>query len=63
MSKYGGLSIFDMDMKKRDTIYYGEVCLVNKYGYALIGNTDKPYGNSMDHKYFFICDNVFDRIL
>ena len=61
--KYYGLSIYDIYIEKRYTIYDEDVQFVNKFGYYLIGNPDNPYGASTDHEYFLIHDDLFDRIL
>ena len=42
---YGGISLYGIDPNKRYTIDHGEIRLVRKYGYALIGKPDHPDGN------------------
>ena len=61
--KYVSLSIYDVYLKKRYTIDQEDIIFVKKYGYAFIGNPDKPDGISMDHGYFFMHDDLFDRII
>ena len=63
MAKYGGLSIYGIDMKKRYSIDDKGTIFLKGYGYALIGNPDHPDGSSTDHEYFCIRDDLFDRIL
>ena len=63
LAKYGELYIYDIDMEKRYSIDDKEIHFVKGDGYALIVNPDHPYGSSNDHEYFFIHDNLFDRIL
>ena len=63
LSKYGGLSLYDIDMEKRYSIDDKDIHFVKGDGYALIGNPDHPDGSSTDHKYFCIRDDLFDRIL
>ena len=63
LDKYGGLSLYDIDMEKRYYINDKEINFVKGDGYALIGNPDHPYGNSTDNEYFCINDGLFDRIL
>ena len=63
LKKYDGLSLYDIYMKKRYTIDDEDTWYVNKYGYALIGKPDHPYGTPTDHAYFLIHDDLFDRIL
>ena len=63
LAKYGGLSLYDIDTEKRYSIDDKEINFVKGDGYALIGNPDHPDGTSTDHEYFFINDDLFDRIL
>ena len=63
LAKYGGLSLYDIDMKKRYYIDDKEIHFLKGYGYDLIGNPDHPDGSSTDHEYFCIHDNLFGRIL
>ena len=63
LEKYGGLSLYDIDMEKRYSINDKEIHFVKGDGYALIGNPDYPDGSSTDHEYFCIHDDLFDRIL
>ena len=63
LSKYGGLSLYDIDMEKRYSIDHKDIHFVKGDGYALIGNPDHPDGSSTDHEYFCIHDELFDIIL
>ena len=63
LEKYSCISIYDIDLKTRYTIDYEDICFVNKYVCALIGNPDHPNGTSKDNKYFFIHSDLFSRIL
>ena len=63
LAKYGGLSIYYIDMEKRYSIDDKEIHFVKGDRYALIGNPDYPDGSSTDHKYFCIHGDLFDRIL
>ena len=63
LEKYGGLSIYDVDTKHRYKTDNEEIKLVNKYGYALIGNPDHTDGTSTYKEYFIIHDDLFDQIL
>ena len=60
LAKYVGLSLYDIDMEKRNSIDDRGIHFVKGYGYALIGNPDHPYGTSTDNEYFGILDNLFD---
>ena len=62
LAKYGGRSLYDIDMEKIYSIYDKEIHFVKGDGYALIGNPDNPYGFSTDHEYLFIHDDCFDKI-
>ena len=63
MDKYGGLSLYDIYMEKRYSIYDKGIHFLKGDGYALISNPDHPDGNSTDHEYFCIRDDLFHRIL
>ena len=63
LAKYGGLSLYDVDMEKRYSIDDKEIRFVKGDRYALIGNPDHSDSTSTDHEYFFIHDDLFDRIL
>ena len=63
LAKYGGLSLYDIDTEKRYSIDDKEIHFAKVNRYALIGNPDHPDGYSMDHEYFCIHDDLFDRIL
>ena len=63
LEKYGGISIYYIDIERRYTIDDKCINFIKKYVYASIGNPDNPYGNSTDNEYFLIHDDLFDRIL
>ena len=63
LAKFGGLSLYDIDTEKRYYIDDKEIHFLKGDGYALIGNPDHPDGSSIDQDYFFIHDDLFDRIL
>ena len=63
LAKYGGLSIYDIDMENRYSIGDKDIHFVKGYVYALIVNPNHPYGTSTYHEYFCICDYLFDIIL
>ena len=63
MSKYGGLSLYDINFEKRYLIDDEYNNFVKGYGYALFGHPDHPDGTSNDHEYFCIHEDLFDRIL
>ena len=63
LSKYRGLSIYDIDMENIYSINDKGIQFVKGDRYALIGNPDHPYGTSTDHEHSFIHDDLFDRIL
>ena len=61
--KYGGLSLYDIDMEKRYSIDDEYIHFVKGEGYALIGDPYHPDETSTDHEELFIHDDLFDRIL
>ena len=63
LDNYGWLSLYDIDMENRYSIYDKEIYFVKGDKYALLGNLDHPDGSSIDHEYFCIHDDFFDRIL
>ena len=63
MKKYGGPSLYDIDLGKRYFIDDGDINFIKGDGYALIGNPDHTYGTSTEHEYFCIHDDLFGRIL
>ena len=63
LKKYGGLSLYDIDIEKWYKIDDEDIHFGNKHGYNLIGNPDHPDGTSTDHEYFIIHDDLFERIL
>ena len=63
LAKYGGLSLYDIDFEKIYSIDDKSIHFVKVDGYALIGNPYHPDETSTYHGYFFIRDDLFDRIL
>ena len=63
MAKYGGLSLYDIDFEKIYSIDDKGIHFVKVDGYDLIGNPYHPDETSTYHEYFFIRDDLFDRIL
>ena len=63
LEKYGRLSLYDIDFEKIYFIDDEDINFVKGCVYALIGNPDHPYGTSTYHEYFFIRDELFERIL
>ena len=63
LAKYGGVSIYDIDSKKKYPIDDEEINFVKEYGHALIGKLDHTDETSTDNEYFFIHDDLFNRIL
>ena len=52
LAKYGGLSLYNIHLKKRYTVYHEGIRFVNKYEYTLTSSLYHPEGTSTDHKYF-----------
>ena len=52
LAKYGGLTLYDIDMEKIYSIDDKDIRFVKGYLYALIGNPDHPDVTSTDHEYF-----------
>ena len=63
LSKYGVLSLYDIDCRDRYSIDDEEIYFVKGYEHALIGNPDQSDVTSTDHEYFCIHDDLFNRIL
>ena len=63
LAKYGGLSLYDISFGNIYSFCDKDIQFVNRYVYSLIGNPDHPDGTSTNHEYFFICDDLFDRVL
>ena len=42
LGKYGGLSLYDINIERRYTIDDKDIHFLKKNGYALIGNPDNP---------------------
>ena len=52
LSKYGGLSIYGIDVEMRYFIDDEDIKFLKRYEYALFGNPENPDGTSTDHAYF-----------
>ena len=52
MAKYGGLSLYDIDMEKRYYIDDKSIHLVKGDGHAWIGKPDHSDGTSTYHEFF-----------
>ena len=63
LEKYGGLSLYDEDLKKGYKIDNGGINFVKNYGLDWILNTNEPDGTSTDHEYLPIHNNLLGRIL
>ena len=62
LAKYVSLDIYDEDMKKIFIIDHEQLQFDKNYGWDLIGIPEKPDETLSDHEYFFIHDDIFDRI-
>ena len=62
LDKYWWLSIYDIDFEKINSIYDKAIHFLKGYVYDLVGNPNHPYVTSTDNEYFFINDDLFDRI-
>ena len=62
LAKYVSLALYDKDLEKRFIIDHEQLKFDKNAGRTLIGITDKPEGTLSDHEYFFIYDDIFDRI-
>ena len=62
LEKYGGFSLYDIDVEKRYTIDDEGIRFVTKYGYALIGNPDQTDETSTDNEYFLIHDEFLTKV-
>ena len=63
LARYGGLSLYDIDMENIYSIDDKDIQFLKGGGYAWIGNQDHPYGTSTDHECFTINDDLFYWIL
>ena len=63
LAKYIRLSLYDIYTEKRYSIDDKAIHFVKGDGYALFGKPDYPDVTSTDHEYFFIHDDLFDKIL
>ena len=63
LEKYGGISLYDIDMEKRYSIDDKGIHFVNGDRYSLIGNPYHTNVTSTDHEYFFIRDDLFEIML
>ena len=63
LETYGGLDLYDEDVKKKYTIDNKDIQFFKKKGLALVGIPDKSDVGSTDHEFFSIHEYLFDRIL
>ena len=63
LEEYGGISLYDEDLKKRYRIYHSDIHFVNNNGLDLIETIDEPDGTSTNHDYSPIRDGLFNIIL
>ena len=54
LEKYGGLSLYHIDLKKRCTHDDEDIRFVKGYVYDLIGKPDHSYVTSIDNEYIFL---------
>ena len=62
LAKYGSLSLYDEDQEKRFIIDQEQLEFDKTDGWTFIGIPEKKYGSFSDREYFFIRDDLFDRI-
>ena len=63
LDKYGGISLYDIDIEMRYTIEDEYINFIKEGIYDLIGNPDNPDGTSTDHEYYIIHDDLFEIVL
>ena len=62
LEKYVSLALYDEYLEKIFIINDKKLQFDKNSGQTLIGIPEKPDGTLLDHKYFFIRDDIFDRI-
>ena len=62
MVKYVSLAMYDEDLEKLIIIDHGKLQFDKNCGWKLIIISEKPDGYLLYHEYFFIHDDLFDRI-
>ena len=62
LEKYVGLDMYDEDMEKRFIIDHEKIQFDKNYGLSLIVIPEKPDVYLLDHEYFCINNDIFDRI-
>ena len=62
LAKYGSLALYYEYEKKIFIIDHKQLKFDKNDGWILIGIPDKTYRYLLDHEYFCIHDNLFDRI-
>ena len=62
LAKYVSLDLYDKDLEKRFIIKHEKFKFDKNAGYTLIGMPEKPGGTLSDNWYFFIHDDIFERI-
>ena len=62
LEKYGGLDLYDENLKRRFFIDNEELQFDKNEGWTLIELPGEPDGSMTDHEYFSICEDIFDKI-
>ena len=62
LSKYGGISLYNIDLNKIYIIDHKYILFLKKYRYDLIGNPDNPDRTSMYHEYFSFVMNFLQNL-
>ena len=62
LEKYGSLDPYDIYPEKYSPLTMNNFNLMKNSGWTLIVNPEEPDGSLLDHEYFCIHDDLFDRI-
>ena len=62
LAKYGSVDMYDWDLEKIFIIDHEQLKFDKNNGLTLIVIPEKPDGSVLDHEYFCIHDDLFDRI-
>ena len=62
IARYGSLDVYDEDTEKIFTIDHEKLEFDKNAGWTLIGISEKPDETLSYHEYFWIHDDLFDRI-
>ena len=62
LATYGSMSLYVEDLEKRFIIEHEQLKFDKNDGWTLIVIHRKPDGNFSDQEYFYIHDDIFDRI-